>query len=77
MSLVRARKNPITGAIVAADIVLISPNDADTTNGTDMIKTEILDSCRHALAAHKVPASIRIVPSLEVTPSGKMVRSNA
>jgi acyl-CoA synthetase (AMP-forming)/AMP-acid ligase II len=57
--------------------VLTSPNDADTPSATDVIKKEILDSCRSALAAHKVPASIRIVPSLEVTPSGKMVRANA
>ena len=32
------------------------------------------DRCRRALAPHKVPAMIRIVPSLEVSASGKLVR---
>jgi acyl-coenzyme A synthetase/AMP-(fatty) acid ligase len=78
MSLVRSRKSPVTGAIVVAEIVL-KPESAPSaaTGETAALKTEILESCHRELAAHKVPAAIRIVPSLEVTPSGKVARPNA
>jgi len=36
-----------------------------------------MQSCRQALAAYKVPSIIRIVPALEVSASGKLVRPNA
>jgi acyl-coenzyme A synthetase/AMP-(fatty) acid ligase len=78
MSLVRSRKSPVTGAIVVAEIVLkpeLAATAAASENST--LKAEILESCHRALAAHKVPAAIRIVPSLEVTPSGKVARPNA
>lgn len=78
MSLVRARKNPITGAVVVADIVAKSEHgSAGVTAGSDAVKNEILENCRRALAAHKVPTVIRFVPSLPVTPSGKLARFNA
>jgi acyl-coenzyme A synthetase/AMP-(fatty) acid ligase len=75
MSLVRARKSPITGAVVVADIVLKS--EADQAVETDMLKREILDACRGALAAHKVPASIHFISELDVGGSGKLARRNA
>src|SRR6202041_2387435 len=65
MSLVRSRKSPVTGAIVVAEIVLkpeLAATAASSENST--LKAEILESCHRALAAHKVPAAIRIVPSL-------------
>ncbi|HEX3953336.1 MAG TPA: fatty acid--CoA ligase family protein, partial [Stellaceae bacterium] len=71
LSLVRARKNPITGAIVIAEIVAKPESGAEP----ETLKREILDTCRQALPAHKVPASIRIVPFLEVTASGKLDRA--
>ena len=78
MSLVTARKNPITGAIVAAEVVLASDVDhALDVAGTESTRAEILAACRSALPAHKVPASIRFVSSLQVTPSGKLGRRNA
>jgi acyl-coenzyme A synthetase/AMP-(fatty) acid ligase len=78
MSLVKSRKNPITGAIVAAEVVPVDmPHGDDATRALDALKAEIFDRCRQALAPHKVPAAIRIVPSLEVTPSGKLVRRDA
>jgi acyl-CoA synthetase (AMP-forming)/AMP-acid ligase II len=40
----------------------------------DALTREITDRCRRSLAAHKVPAMIRIVPALEVSASGKLVR---
>lgn len=75
MSLVKARKNPITGAIVVADIVLngaSSPSDRDTA-----LKSEIIEQCRRGLARHKVPAAIRFVPALEVSGAGKLARGRA
>lgn len=78
MSLVRSRKNPITGAVVVAEIVLkpeLNPSSAATESAG--LTREILENCHRALAAHKVPASIRFVPSLDVTPSGKVARPNA
>jgi hypothetical protein len=32
---------------------------------------------RQKLASHKVPATLRIVPSREVSAAGKLVRTNA
>jgi acyl-coenzyme A synthetase/AMP-(fatty) acid ligase len=77
MSLVRSRKNPVTGAIVVAEIVLKPQPEAAPAGGNAALKNEILESCHRELPAHKVPAAIRIVPSLEVTPSGKVARPNA
>ena len=75
MSLVRTRKNPITGAIVVADVVLRKTTDAakPTTN----LQQEILELCRSALPQHKVPALIHIVPALTVDATGKLARLHA
>lgn len=78
MSLVRARKNPIMGAIVVADVVVKSPLDlSGTTARVEALKREILEECHRSLAPHKVPASIRFVSSLDVGVSGKLARSEA
>ena len=69
MSVVRARKSPITGAIVVADVVTTSDYAA-----ADALRYEILDACRGVLARYKVPASIRFVSSIEVAASGKLAR---
>ena len=75
MSRVTARKNPITGAIVAAEVVLAFANDSGLDAADiESTKADILQACRRALPAHKVPASIRFISSLAVTPSGKLVR---
>jgi acyl-CoA synthetase (AMP-forming)/AMP-acid ligase II len=73
MSLVRARRNPITGAVVVADVVLANPANAAAPDA-ELVKRDLLESCRRALAAHKVPAMVRFVPALEFTPAGKLVR---
>jgi acyl-coenzyme A synthetase/AMP-(fatty) acid ligase len=75
MSLVKARRNPITGAVVTADIVV--RGDLGTVSASaeaEPIKAEILEACRRALAPHKIPAAIRFVPSLDVAASGKLAR---
>ena len=71
MSLVRARRNPITGAVVVADVVLADPARSEAP---DALKNALLDACRRSLAAHKVPAMLRFVPALEFTAAGKLVR---
>ena len=73
MSRVRARRSPITGALVAAEVVLAPterPQDAEITG-------RIREACRRALAPHKVPAVIQIVPSLPLSGNGKLVRNDA
>ncbi len=75
MSLVKGRRSPITGAIVVADVVVRSnAGQGGVTTGTEGLKSDILEACRGALAAHKVPALIRFVPSLDVAASGKLAR---
>jgi acyl-coenzyme A synthetase/AMP-(fatty) acid ligase len=78
MSLVKARRSPITGAVVTADVVLA---DAAEVPGerpqADALPREIIEFCRRGLPAHKVPAMVRIVPALEVSPAGKLVRPGA
>jgi acyl-coenzyme A synthetase/AMP-(fatty) acid ligase len=77
MSLVRARRNPITGAVVVADVVLAEPANAAGPDTTDRLKIELLDACRRTLPAHKVPAMLHFVPALELNAAGKLVRPNA
>jgi len=75
MSLVKSKRNPITGAVIVAEVVLTdAPADQDAA---DSLKGELLDACRKNLAAHKVPALMRFVPNLELTAAGKLVRPNA
>jgi acyl-coenzyme A synthetase/AMP-(fatty) acid ligase len=78
MSLAKARRNPITGAVVTADVVLAEHLDgARERPANEALTQELLAACRRALPAHKVPTVIRIVPALEVSLAGKLVRPNA
>jgi acyl-coenzyme A synthetase/AMP-(fatty) acid ligase len=78
MSLVKARRNPITGAVVSADVVLASASEAGMQRPSDAsLKQEIVEQCRRALTAYKVPAMITFVDKLEVSAAGKLVRPNA
>ncbi len=74
MSRARSRRSPITGAIVVADVILADGHDASQSGA---IRERILADCRASLASHKVPAVIRFVPSLDVTPAGKLARHDA
>ncbi len=71
MSLVRPKRNPVTGAIVTADVVLKSSCAGEAS---DAVKSDILALCRATLPRHKVPASISIVPALDVAATGKLAR---
>jgi acyl-coenzyme A synthetase/AMP-(fatty) acid ligase len=73
MSRVLARRNPITGAVIVAEVVLLGAPAAEASS-TEGVKAELLNACRSTLAAHKVPALLRFVPSLEMTAAGKLVR---
>jgi acyl-CoA synthetase (AMP-forming)/AMP-acid ligase II len=74
MSRARSRKSPITGAVVVVDVVLAESANASQS---DVIRKEILALCKASLAAHKVPAVIRFVDQLDVTPAGKLARADA
>jgi len=75
MSLVRARKNPITGSIVIANVILKEePGQRATANRDVVIKDEILQICRAKLAKHKIPIAINIVTALAIGTSGKLYR---
>ncbi len=43
----------------------------------DAARRDIQDHCRKHLPAWKVPATIRFVPSLDVTAAGKLARQHA
>jgi acyl-coenzyme A synthetase/AMP-(fatty) acid ligase len=76
MSLVRTKKNPITGALVIADVVLkVASEPASTDMGE--LHHDILRLCRETLPSHKVPAAINFVPALAVAETGKLIRRHA
>jgi acyl-coenzyme A synthetase/AMP-(fatty) acid ligase len=77
MSLVRAKKSPITGSIVVADVVLrdmVLKSERRESGADAALKDEIFALCRSALPRYKVPAAISIVPALDVGASGKLER---
>src|SRR5213078_1376334 len=76
MSLVRTRKNALTGALVVADVVLKAAADPANGRGAEL-EGEILRLCRDRLPRHKVPVAIHFVPALPVAPTGKLVRPDA
>ena len=73
MSRVRARRNPITGALVVADVVLAGDPNPSVGRVAEL-KREILNLCRERLSRHKVPTAINFVASLAVAESGKIER---
>jgi acyl-CoA synthetase (AMP-forming)/AMP-acid ligase II len=77
VSLVSARRNPITGAIVSAEVVLREAADGEQRPAESLIIEQILAACRATLPAHKVPAVVRAVASLPVSAAGKLVRPGA
>jgi len=74
MSLVKARKSPFTGSIIVAEVVTKASDDA---TDQETLCSEILRTCRETLPQHKVPAVIRIVRTIKIAKSGKLVRANA
>jgi len=75
MSMVRSRKSPLTGSLVAADVVLKGePDPSGAGGGIVDVTREILQICHDSLAPHKIPATIRFVPGLEIAAAGKLAR---
>jgi acyl-coenzyme A synthetase/AMP-(fatty) acid ligase len=64
-SRVTNRFHPQLGEVVHAEIQLRNGSSPTTTE-------DILAYCRRRLSNHKVPASLDFVPSLDLTPSGKV-----
>jgi acyl-coenzyme A synthetase/AMP-(fatty) acid ligase len=73
---VKARRNPIMGAVVTADVVVKSSTESgiEKPSGDAALKNDILGACRRQLAPYKVPVTIRFVPSLDLSASGKLTR---
>ncbi len=76
MSLVKARRSPITGDLIVADVVL-KEEGAASPERRQSLREEILAECRARLERHKAPVSINFVPSLEMLASGKLKRRHA
>ena len=76
MCLVYAKKSPITGSLVVADVVLQAASSSRDV-GAGGVQRDILGMCRELLPAHKVPATINVVPELAIAESGKVMRRNA
>ncbi len=73
-SRVRARPNPILGAVVEAEVVL----QAEAAHReAAALKGDIIAHCRQHLAKHKVPFNVKIVPELPITAGGKLLRHSA
>ena len=68
LSRVSGRRSPITGAIVVAEVVL------DESEDRDKVQAEILRDCRASLKPFQVPAMVRVVPKLELSAGGKLIR---
>src|SRR4029078_13263509 len=67
MSLVQGRQNPVTGAIVVADVVLKGEGPVAYKSPEQIaLKDDILKLCLETLPRHKVPAAISFVPALKV-----------
>jgi acyl-coenzyme A synthetase/AMP-(fatty) acid ligase len=76
MSRVRTKKNPITGAIVVADVALKVAVERGSPEAR-LLQHDILLFCRESLASWKIPGAIYFVPSLAVAETGKLVRRDA
>jgi len=74
MSRVMAKASRITGAIVIAQIM---PRAGLGAIDFPAIEEDVIRMCRRGLPAHKVPARIQFVQTLEVGSSGKLVRHHA
>jgi acyl-coenzyme A synthetase/AMP-(fatty) acid ligase len=73
LSLVKTKKNPITGALVVADVLLKDPSAPEGEQAREL-QQAIQQFCRESLAPHKVPVAISFVPALAISDTGKLVR---
>jgi acyl-coenzyme A synthetase/AMP-(fatty) acid ligase len=66
---VYAKANPITGALVAAQVVLDKPQEASRER-----EREIVTAARARLPSHMAPARVAFVAELPMTAAGKLMR---
>ena len=76
LSRVNERRNPILGAVVAAEVVL-EDHALGVGEAARASRERILDHCRGALTEFKVPASVKFVEALPMTAGGKLERRRA
>jgi acyl-CoA synthetase (AMP-forming)/AMP-acid ligase II len=76
MARVRARKSPITGAVLVAEVVLTDQAAADSAQH-EPIRQALIERCRARLQSHKVPTMLSFVAALPLTPAGKLIRPDA
>ena len=65
----------MTGSLVAADVVL--KGETDPSGAGETVRTSSARFFRSATRAwppHKIPATIRFVPALEIAAAGKLAR---
>lgn len=67
---VSGRDSPITGSLVQAEVVV----DPALATDPDRSRRSILNRCREGLEPWAVPAILNLVPSLDLTDSGKLKR---
>ena len=77
MSRVSARRSPITGSVVVAEIVALPDADGCMQRPALRLEDEVRAFCRAHLAPHKIPVAVNQVPHLQIAASGKMVRLRA
>lgn len=66
---VYAKKNPMMGLLVCADVVPLNDN-----SDKKELKAKLLKHCREKLEGFKVPAILKFVKELKTTQSGKLER---
>ena len=67
-----ARKNPFTGSIVHARVVL----RPGRKHMADQVASQLRAICRDQLQAYKVPAVVEVVGSIDLSPAGKVRRQS-
>jgi acyl-CoA synthetase (AMP-forming)/AMP-acid ligase II len=67
--LVLGKASSIAGHLVACQIALVNPQDADS------VRQAVLESCQQRLQRHEIPRIIEFVSEIELTSAGKRTRS--
>jgi acyl-coenzyme A synthetase/AMP-(fatty) acid ligase len=75
MSLVKARRSPITGDLIVAQVMLKEGEVSPARKSA--VREEIMATCRRRLDRHKTPVSIDFVPALAMSAGGKLLRGKA
>jgi acyl-coenzyme A synthetase/AMP-(fatty) acid ligase len=75
-SRVTGRRNPVLGAVVAAEVALVDPEQGKGEGGR-ILRAEILARCRAELGPFKTPATLKFVDVLPITAGGKLERRHA